>query len=1644
MDGSIYFSAIMKLWWFFSGTLDARESNGSHVIQTIKNDEFLEGKSPSLTIPVEESLLEEIYPEIAETFPIGKSEETIENSLIGESRAKRLSSGETPNEALNVGESTLGPKTQYTRESISKIKTIHKEDSVSDTRHTEKSIVTNEIRHAEKHAIKYTRHKKEKLETTDTDYAENYQWSYFGQTGHEELNFTTGIIAEDVNETSLARHKEETLRGRDTGYTGDSYLTNHTKPTEDFPERNETGYTGFVIDNQEKCKENSDKRNADKSNATGDKNGVKQRRTTDIGTADDKNTVKQNGTTEDENKIKPHGTTDDENTVKHPGITDVGANENCNEKKHSGETDKCHGASAAWTTAKCHRAADNGNTVKQDGTTEDENNIKPSGTTDVKDNENCNEKTHSGETENCNGATASWNTEKCHRTADNEITIKCQGAIDSGNILNCHGAHDTGNTEKCQEKEDTESTVKCNGTADTGNVESFYGTADYGENEEINRSATGKHYRTIEDEHAGACFRTTNTEHSEKSYKPADTRLIEEPLRITDSGRKEKESVFDVQTQTEVHLRGTAKETTLTNDKCGTSETGTRDEIHEQKESSGIILNETARELDTSIETEHRREPRDHSSYDANKTNDIEGLCKEADNINFNRKSSEGIYDRGLGSKDIKGIPASTSNTTSNSDIQPFIGACPFHDSIGMDANMAIVHQNITEEVSVINTISASISSADNQNENTTDCYDDSKEETMVKTVFVNSTNEFDYLDNSLLYNEPDESDEESLDESVTEINECCTSETIGISDSFSSSSITTSDEIPDKICQGQHSGEDRMIEMSEYVSCFFESEEDEKHPAKTLDTISNYCNSQESHNINGQGNDAIPMHSYDVSKELGIRVRSTTNLSLPLNRKKTVIPTFYERNVLITSFVRNHFIRHNQFSIRRLRAATFITQDLSSLWNIVMPFHQPDRNEDQTFNRSPNVETDNYEDRNAGAIEYSDAGRRSHDSEITSDAFYTICMSSVTESMRFEWGRFKSFWSFPMDCPALPTLLAKYGFYYTGNRDEVVCFSCNVSHSNWNRGDSVYAVHYQMSSRCRFMNGEDVGNVPIHGPLSCLSRRAGGRDGALVGSAAEIEMRSKLSTPETVTSLFIGQDPANQVIAPQREQPLPLVQMNQTENNDRSQVGNHPMETRNSAECGGGSNFSLTGFQAEAPSGGASVSRAAAVSQESTMTMSRPSQTPSASQPPCLQTHASTTSHTALGPHTATSNTATPAANRLLTGPNASPTSNQVVTAPTGNQALTDQTCNQPQSMNQQHPTTFAQRQQQRLEQQDQREQQQPEQGQAGPAIANGAARNLNNLVVTTAKPRYPNYAVLAVRSGTFNGFPNHLDQTPLQMARAGFFYAGYGDYVRCFFCGGGLRNWEAGDDPWVEHARWFPRCTHVKQNRGQTFINLVLQRQRELTLPNEYINTTREASSIDSNANSQDQTARIQANTDKQSSASNAQIRSNTQTGTSTNTLANTQNSTASVSIPVELTAFALLEIIFGFEDIPPETPDQTQTSSHNAEGLKTEEGGSFVLKRETNNAENKIEEPQAAATASASQHLIPRNKLRELKSIQEENSQLKEQMKCKICMDNFVCISFLPCGHLCCCAECAPAMVKCPICRQIVRGSVKTYLT
>ncbi|XP_046370898.2 putative inhibitor of apoptosis [Haliotis rufescens] len=78
--------------------------------------------------------------------------------------------------------------------------------------------------------------------------------------------------------------------------------------------------------------------------------------------------------------------------------------------------------------------------------------------------------------------------------------------------------------------------------------------------------------------------------------------------------------------------------------------------------------------------------------------------------------------------------------------------------------------------------------------------------------------------------------------------------------------------------------------------------------------------------------------------------------------------------------------------------------------------------------------------------------------------------------------------------------------------------------------------------------------------------------------------------------------------------------------------------------------------------------------------------------------------------------------------------------------------------------------------------------------------------------------YSTFTERLSTYRNWPHGRDVALLAaIARAGFFYEGYADTVRCFACLTALRDWEPGDDPWIEHVRWRPRCDYIEFVRGQ-----------------------------------------------------------------------------------------------------------------------------------------------------------------------------------------------------------------------------------
>ncbi|NWS34927.1 BIR7B protein, partial [Polioptila caerulea] len=163
--------------------------------------------------------------------------------------------------------------------------------------------------------------------------------------------------------------------------------------------------------------------------------------------------------------------------------------------------------------------------------------------------------------------------------------------------------------------------------------------------------------------------------------------------------------------------------------------------------------------------------------------------------------------------------------------------------------------------------------------------------------------------------------------------------------------------------------------------------------------------------------------------------------------------------------------------------------------------------------------------------------------------------------------------------------------------------------------------------------------------------------------------------------------------------------------------------------------------------------------------------------------------------------------------------------------------------------------------------------------------------------EPEYPEMVTEEMRLSTFENWPQNSNVNPEQLARAGFFYTGRGDVVRCFYCDGGVRSWSFGDDPWREHAKWYPECEFLLHSRGREFVS--------------------------------------------------------------------------SIQATFSTTLLAPL-------------------------------------------------------------------------STEEQLRRLQEERTCKVCMDRNVSVVFVPCGHLVACGECALNLRLCPICRAVIQGSVRAFMS
>jgi len=89
---------------------------------------------------------------------------------------------------------------------------------------------------------------------------------------------------------------------------------------------------------------------------------------------------------------------------------------------------------------------------------------------------------------------------------------------------------------------------------------------------------------------------------------------------------------------------------------------------------------------------------------------------------------------------------------------------------------------------------------------------------------------------------------------------------------------------------------------------------------------------------------------------------------------------------------------------------------------------------------------------------------------------YFTQNPPTKTEVMEQEMLRVCTLHDFPKQSGQSCIRLAQAGFYFEGNDDELVCFSCGVHIRGWIPSHNAFQRHRQMSSDCRFI--QDLSNV--------------------------------------------------------------------------------------------------------------------------------------------------------------------------------------------------------------------------------------------------------------------------------------------------------------------------------------------------------------------------------------------------------------------------------------------------------------------------------------------------------------------------------------------------------------------------------------
>ncbi|XP_060556285.1 baculoviral IAP repeat-containing protein 2-like [Ruditapes philippinarum] len=278
-----------------------------------------------------------------------------------------------------------------------------------------------------------------------------------------------------------------------------------------------------------------------------------------------------------------------------------------------------------------------------------------------------------------------------------------------------------------------------------------------------------------------------------------------------------------------------------------------------------------------------------------------------------------------------------------------------------------------------------------------------------------------------------------------------------------------------------------------------------------------------------------------------------------------------------------------------------------------------------------------------------------------------------------------------------------------------------------------------------------------------------------------------------------------------------------------------------------------------------------------------------------------------------------------------------------------------------------------------------------------------------TAARVRNPQFKEMPARLSSFDKWPTTAQQSPQRLADAGLFYTGMNDLCRCFTCDGGLQRWDADDDPWIEHARWFPQCQYVRQIKGQEYINMVQQAAAQARAEEEDPSVI-----IPAVAQGAGRTGPVQQGMEDLNLEDNSPL--------------NTYAAHSVIGI-----GFSRRAVLIAIDEYKRQA----------APGKENDYGSTDLVRilrdREARGEALPPDSPMDTYLGATAAVLLPENL-----DPEEENRRLRDIMKCMVCRENDTNILFLPCTHHRMCEECAEKVQVCPVCDQKISEKIKTYLS